>query len=91
MYNNTMTNIVQEHPSVMKKNNWKLNTFDVCDKCSSQALVQVLGKIGSLYFCGHHYNEIMKNSSGYANLMGFAQNIIDEREKLIKNKAIGGI
>ena len=81
MYNNTMTNIVQEHPSFTEKN-WKINNLDRCDLCQSQAFIKAEGQVGSLYFCGHHYNKIIKTSSGYANLMKFAFNIIDEREKL---------
>jgi hypothetical protein len=77
-----MNSIIKDHPSITEKNNWKLTAFDVCDKCNSQALVKVDGKSGCLYFCGHHYNKIIKTSSGYANLMGFAQNVTDERKKL---------
>jgi len=82
MYNNTMTNIVQDHPSVTKQI-WKLTIFDRCDKCQAQAFIKVEGKNGSLYFCGHHYNKIANNSTGYANLMTFAFNVIDERNKMV--------
>jgi hypothetical protein len=81
MYNNIMTNIVQEHPSFTEKI-WKISGLDRCDLCSSQAFIKAEGKNGSLYFCGHHYNKVISKPSGYANLMLFAHNIIDEREKL---------
>jgi hypothetical protein len=61
---------------------WILNALDRCDLCQSQAFIKAEGKNGSLYFCGHHYNKIIKTSSGYADLMKFAFNVIDEREKL---------
>jgi hypothetical protein len=81
MYNNTMSSIVQEHPSFTEKN-WKISGLDRCDLCLSQAFIKAEGKNGSLYFCGHHYNKVISKPSGYANLMLFAHNIIDEREKL---------
>jgi len=81
MYNHTMTNIVQEHPSFTEKN-WKISGLDRCDLCLSQAFIKAEGKNGSLYFCGHHYNKVISKPSGYANLMLFAHNIVDEREKL---------
>ena len=77
-----MNSMTVDHPSAMKKNPWKLNALDRCDLCQSQAFIKAEGKNGSLYFCGHDYNKIVKNPSGYANLMSFAHNIIDEREKL---------
>jgi hypothetical protein len=40
-------------------------------------------------FCGHHYNKIIDNPEGYAKMMSFMLTIIDEREKLIENKAKG--
>jgi hypothetical protein len=83
MYNNTMTNIVQEHPSVVSRQ-YVLNANDRCDKCQVQAFIKVEGQFGSLYFCGHDYNKIIQTQTGYASLMGFARNVIDEREKLIK-------
>ncbi len=85
-----MTNIVEQHPSVVSKK-YILNTNDRCDRCQAQAFIKVEGKLGFLYFCGHDYNNIIKTDSGYANLMGFARNIVDEREKLIKDKTIGGV
>lgn len=78
----SMTSVVKDHPSFTNSTNWKINALDRCDLCQSQAYIKVEGKNGSLYFCGHHYNKIIKSSSGYANLMGFAHNIVDEREKL---------
>jgi len=61
---------------------WKLTALDRCDKCGTQALIKVIGVKNELLFCGHDYNKIISTSSGYANLMTFASNIIDEREKL---------
>lgn len=39
------------------KDNFKLNTLDRCDKCSSQAYVEVTLTAGKLLFCGHHYKQ----------------------------------
>jgi hypothetical protein len=49
--------------------------------------VQVTGLNGELLFCGHHYNKIMNNPEGYKKMMSFMITIIDERDKLIENKA----
>lgn len=68
---------------------WKLGPLDRCDKCPAEALVKVVGTSGELLFCGHDYNKIISTSEGYANLMTFAFNVIDEREKLVENKAKG--
>jgi hypothetical protein len=40
-------------------------------------------------FCGHHYNKIMDNQETYAKMMAFMLTIVDERDKLIENKAKG--
>ena len=77
-----MNNVAQDHPSVTSKV-YKLNANDRCDKCQAQAFIKVEGKSGALYFCGHHYNKITNNSTGYANLMTFAFNVIDERDKMV--------
>jgi hypothetical protein len=90
MYNNTMTNIVQEHPSVVSKQ-YILNANDRCDKCQAQALVRVKGLSGQLTFCNHHYENIMNNPESHNKMMAFLVEILDEREKLIKNKPIGGV
>jgi hypothetical protein len=69
---------------------WLLDATDRCDRCYAQAYVKVIGKNGSdLLFCGHHYNKAMDNAIGYDNMMKFALEIVDERERLIENKLIG--
>lgn len=78
---NTMT----ETPLEVKK--WVLKATDRCDSCAAEALVQVTGLNGELLFCGHHYNKIMNNPEGYKKMMSFMITIIDERDKLIENKA----
>ena len=90
MYNNTMTNIVQEHPSVVSKK-YILNANDRCDKCQAQALVRVKGISGQLTFCNHHYENIMNNPESYAKMMSFMLEVLDEREKLVENRAIGAV
>jgi len=90
MYNNTMTSIVQEHPSVISKK-YILNANDRCDQCPAQALVKVKGLIGELTFCNHHYEKIMNNPLSYQKMMQFGIEFIDEREKLVKNKTTGAI
>jgi hypothetical protein len=66
---------------------WTLSPKDRCDSCAAEALVQVTGIDGDLMFCGHHYNKIMNNKEGYKKMMSFAITIVDERDKLIENKA----
>jgi hypothetical protein len=83
-----MTNLVQDHPSVKPKE-WLLSAKDRCDSCAAEALVKVTGLTGDLMFCGHHYNKIMDNQEGYAKMMSFMLSIIDEREKLVEDKAKG--
>jgi hypothetical protein len=73
----------------VKSKQWVLSPLDRCDVCSAEALIQVTGISGDLIFCGHHYNKIMDNSEGYKKMMSFALTILDEREKLIENKAKG--
>jgi hypothetical protein len=90
MYNNTMTNIVQEHPSVVSKQ-YILNASDRCDKCQAQALVRVKGLSGELTFCNHHYENIMNNPESHNKMMDFLVEILDEREKLKASKPIGAI
>jgi hypothetical protein len=68
---------------------WELSPSDRCDRCSAEALVRVTGLSGELLFCGHHYNKIMDNAEGYKKMMSFALTILDERDKLIENKAKG--
>ncbi len=68
---------------------WTLKATDRCDSCAAEALVKVTGLSGDLMFCGHHYNKIMDNPKGYDKMMSFALTIIDERDKLIENRAKG--
>jgi uncharacterized membrane protein len=68
---------------------WVLAVIDRCDSCAAQALVKITGLTGDLMFCGHHYNKIIDNQEGYAKMMSFMLTIIDEREKLVENKAKG--
>jgi hypothetical protein len=68
---------------------WVLGATDRCDSCAAEALVKVTGLSGDLIFCGHHYNKIMDNPEGYKKMMSFALTVIDERDKLIENRAKG--
>jgi hypothetical protein len=68
---------------------WVLKATDRCDSCAAEALVKVTGISGELMFCGHHYNKIMDNPEGYKKMMSFALTVIDERDKLIENRAKG--
>jgi len=68
---------------------WVLKATDRCDSCAAEALVKVTGLTGDLMFCGHHYNRIMDDREGYAKMMSFMLTIVDEREKLVENKAKG--
>jgi hypothetical protein len=73
-------NTMIETPEEVKE--WVLKATDRCDSCAAEALVQVTGINGDLLFCGHHYNKIMSNDSGYKKMMSFMISIVDEREKL---------
>lgn len=74
-----------DHPSMQSKlPEWTLNATDRCDKCSAQAYVKVIGVVGELLFCAHHYNSIMDNAVGYDKMMKFAYQIVDERSRLDK-------
>ena len=79
----TMTNIVEDQAE------WKLSPLDRCDSCAAEALVKVTGLNGDLLFCGHHYNKIMSSTEGYKKMMSFMITVVDEREKLIEDKAKG--
>jgi len=68
---------------------WVLKATDRCDNCAAEALVKVTGIAGELMFCGHHYNKVMDDPIGYKKMMAFALTILDERNKLIENKAKG--
>lgn len=85
-----MNSAIKDHPSVKPKQ-WTLNAKDRCDKCLAQALVKIKGVSGELMFCNHHYEKIMNNSESHSKMMSFMLEVIDEREKLIENKAIGAI
>lgn len=84
----TSYNKLSEKPTEDKE--WIIKVSDRCDKCGAQAFVKVVGVTGELFFCGHHYNAIMDNAVGYDAMMKFMYEVIDEREKLIENKLIGG-
>lgn len=74
----------------VEKKQWMLNANDRCDHgCNAQAYVYVKGINGDLLFCAHHYEKIMNSPSGYEKMMGFAIEIVDEREKLIENRLKG--
>ena len=81
-----MNTMIQETAEVKE---WVLKATDRCNSCAAEALVKVSGINGELMFCGHHYNKIMDNAEGYAKMMSFMISIVDERDKLIENKAKG--
>ena len=81
-----ITKEVEEQPK-----EYMLKATDRCDRCSAQAYVLVKGSTGDLLFCGHHYDKIMNNPESYKKMMSFMLEVVDEREKLIENKAIGAI
>ena len=83
-----MNSIVKEHPSVVAKE-WQLKATDRCDRCSAQAYVLVKGVSGDLLFCGHHYDKIMNNPDAYTKMMAFMLEVLDERERLVENRAKG--
>ena len=83
-----MSNVVQDHPSVVSKQ-YLLDAKDRCDSCDAQAYVRIRGLSGELMFCNHHYNKIMNDQDGYEKMMSFMLEVIDEREKLIENKLTG--
>lgn len=84
-----MTNAIKDHPSAQKKE-YILKATDRCDKCGAHAYVLVKGSTGDLLFCGHHYDKIMNNPNGYKKMMDFMLEVIDERERLIENRLVGG-
>ena len=63
---------------------WLLDATDRCDRCQAQAYVKVIGEIGDLLFCAHHYNKVMDDTEGYKKMMNFMVEIIDERTRLEK-------
>jgi hypothetical protein len=80
-----MTNILAKE----EVQEWTLSPLDRCDRCNAEALVKVTGMSGDLLFCGHHYNKIMAIPDGYNSMMAFMISIVDEREKLVENRAKG--
>ena len=63
---------------------WLLDATDRCDRCLAQAYVKVIGEVGDLLFCSHHYNKVMDNAEGYKKMMSFMVEVIDERARLEK-------
>lgn len=61
---------------------WLLDATDRCDRCSAQAYVKVIGVVGELLFCSHHYNKVVDDVVGYEKIMKFMVEIIDERARL---------
>lgn len=59
-----------------------LTALDRCDRCSARAYVRVSGLNGELFFCSHHYNDIMDNAVGYDAMMKFMISVVDERDLL---------
>lgn len=70
---------------------WVLTANDRCDAkdCAAQAYVKATGVTGELLFCNHHYEDIVNSPTGYENMMKFAFNIDDERERLVQNRSQG--
>lgn len=63
---------------------WVLDATDRCDRCQAQAYVKVIGQVGDLLFCAHHYNKVMDSTEGYKKMMAFMVEVIDERKRLEK-------
>lgn len=61
---------------------WLLDATDRCDRCAAQAYVKVIGNVGELLFCSHHYNKVVDDVIGYEKIMKFMVQIIDERARL---------
>jgi hypothetical protein len=74
-------NMMAEETEEVKS--YVLGPQDRCDSCSAEALVWVNGVAGELLFCGHHYAKHEEK------LKDYAFEVIDERDKLIQNKAVG--
>jgi len=60
-----------------------LTDHDRCDRCRSQAYVQVSLPTGQLLFCAHHYREFE------ARLRPIATAVLDERDRLDANSSRG--
>jgi hypothetical protein len=65
-----------------KTDEYVLNANDRCDRCAAQAYVKVIGNLGELLFCSHHYNKVIDDAIGHDKIMKFMVQIIDERKKL---------
>jgi len=76
-------NMMAEKTEEVVEKSYVLGPQDRCDSCSSEALVWVNGVAGELLFCGHHYKKHEEK------LKDYAFEIIDERDKLIQNRAVG--
>lgn len=61
---------------------WLLDATDRCDRCQAQAYVKIIGQLGELLFCAHHYNKVMDDAEGYKKMMSFMVEVIDERKRL---------
>jgi hypothetical protein len=68
---------------VKEKEKYEITVQDRCDRCSAQAYVLARSEKGDLFFCGHHYK---KHEEA---VKSWAEEVIDEREKLEENKLIG--
>ncbi len=82
-------NVMADHSATQSKQDWQLNANDRCDSCGAQAYVMAKGVSGELLFCGHHWEKVMNNAVGYDNMMKFAYEILDERERLVENRLKG--
>jgi hypothetical protein len=60
-----------------------LTDHDRCDRCGSQAYVQVSLPTGQLLFCAHHYQEYE------AHLRPIVTAVLDERERLHADSSRG--
>lgn len=70
------------------KEQYKIKISDRCDSCGAQAYVIVTGVTGELMFCAHDYNKIMDDPKGYAAMMAFAFEVVDERDRLQEKHSI---
>lgn len=83
-----METVVSEQETENKE--WQLTALDRCDRCGAQAYVKIAGSTGELLFCGHHYNKIVNDPNSYTKMMSFMLVVVDERERLIENRLVGG-
>jgi len=60
-----------------------ITDHDRCDRCGSQAYVQVSLPTGQLLFCAHHYQEFE------ARLRPIATAVLDDRERLHADSSRG--